>query len=342
LSRIVVVGGRGFFGAAAVGLLREAGQTPVVGSRRADAAERFDAENPAQLRSSLQNGDIVIDAAGPFQARSTALVEMAIEKGCDVIDLADSLDYVSKVRALGPVIDRSGSRVLTACSSVSAVSAALVRLLGVERPTRLSAFLAPATRNTSTAGTAASLMANLGHPARILRAGALVERLPFSERRSFDFGAPVGRIDGRLGESPDVLTLPLVWPSLRDVDFWVDSRRRWLNATLALAARSTAVRRFVRAASSLGRRVAKQVGARSGGYAVEVEDEVGSIASAGFVQATHSYVVAVAPAVLAALALRRGTFGGIGCVPPDRMVDPGELVTFLKSKGVGFFVRHAV
>ena len=339
MRRIIVAGGLGFFGAAAVEMLRHEGEQPVAGSRRGDGEQRFDAENPEQLRSTLRPEDIVLDAAGPFQRRSTALVEACLEVGCDVIDLADSLDFVAKVRAISPAIARSGRRVLTACSSVSAVSAALVRLLGVEHPVRISAFLAPATRNTSTRGTAGSLISTLSRPVRLLRGGAVVERAPFSEHRSFGFEPPVGRIEGRLGESPDVITLPPIWPSLRDIDFWVDSRRRWLNATLALAARHRPMLAFVRAAGGIGRRVSKRFGARAGGFGVEVEDRDGAIRSAGFVHDARSYVVAVAPAVLAAVALQRGTLGAARELTPDRYADPEELAAFLARSGIQLFVR---
>jgi short subunit dehydrogenase-like uncharacterized protein len=356
MSRIVVIGGRGFFGAAAVALLRRDGELPLVGSRRPGGAGgvggaggaagaagvlQVDAEDAASLRAALRQGDVVIDAAGPFQRRTTLLVETAMDIGCDVIDLADSLDHAVAVQRLAPRIGRAGTRVLGCCSSVSAVSAALVQALGVSAPARVSALLAPATGNTSTAATAQSLLANLERPIRVLRGGRLVERLAFGERRRRELPPPVGWIDARLGESADSVTLPPVWPTLRDVDLWVDTRRRLLNATFAAAARHRSVRALVRALQPLGRRLAKRFGPRSGGFAVEVEDAAGARRLAGFVHPEHSYIVAVAPAVLAARAIKAGAFASSGLVPADRQVDPDELIDYLGRAGVQHFRRDA-
>jgi hypothetical protein len=342
VTRIIVVGGRGWFGHATSDLLRREGEQPLVASRRAGADLIVDAENRASLRASLRPGDVIVDAAGPFQRRSTALIEECTAIGCHVIDLSDSLDYARQVHALAPRIDRAGIRVLTSCSSVSAVSAALVRVSGVEQPVRVSVFLAPATRNTSTEATAQALFSILGRPIRVRHSGALVERPAFSEERRFDFPPPVGSVRGRLAESPDTLLLPAVWPTLRDVDFWIDLRRRPLNALVAASVGSRSLRWLLAAMQPVGRRMTKIVGARSGGFAIEVEGASGVRAAAGFVHASHSYVVAVAPAVLAAKAIAAGRFPASGVVPVDRYVDPQELVAWLHRVGVALFTYNPI
>jgi len=337
VRRIVVLGGRGWFGAAAAHLLQRGGSHPLVASRRPGGDLLVDADDPASIRAALREGDVVIDAAGPFQRRSTALVESCSTMGCDVIDVSDSLDYARRLQRLAPRIERAGIRVLTSCSSVSAVSAALVRLSGVNEPVRVSAFLAPATKNTSTAATAQSLLSTLERPIEVWRDGALVERRAFSEVRSFVFPPPVGGVRGRLGESPDALLLPIAWPTLRDVDFWIDTRRRALNALFAAAARTRSILQLVRRTQPVGRKLTKYLGARSGGFAIEVEDATGHTAAAGFVHATHSYVVAVAPAVLAATEIAAGRFHARGLIPPDQHVDPRELLTWLERAGLRAF-----
>jgi hypothetical protein len=334
VTRIVVLGGRGWFGGAAAEALRRDGSHALVASRRPGADLVIDAEDPASIRAALRERDVVIDAAGPFQRRSTALVEACLTLGCDVIDLSDSLDYARRVHQLGPGIENAGIRVLTSCSSVSAVSAALVRLTRVNEPVRVSAVLAPATKNTSTAATVQSLLSSLERPIRVRRGGVLLERLAFSEGLRFSFPSPVGSVRGRLGESPDGLLLPLVWPTLRDVDFWIATRRRALDALLAAAARHRSMLQVVREMQSIGRKVTKYFGARSGGFGIDVEDASGTHAAAGFVHATHSYVVAVAPAVLAARDIAAGRFRACGLIPPDRHVDPEELVAWLERAGV--------
>ena len=337
MSRIVVMGGRGWFGSAIAKLLRQEGTAPLIASRSGGADIRADAEDPQSFQRALRAGDIVIDAAGPFQRRSTALLEACLTRGCHVIDISDSLDYAQRVQRLSAEIDKSGSCVLTSCSSVSAVSAALLRLSGIERPVRMSAVLAPATRNTSSAAAGQSLLSSLARPIRLRRDGTLVERRAFSEERRFTLPLPVGTVRGRLAESPDALLLPLAWPTLRSVDFWIDTRRRMLNTLFAAAARSRSVLRVLEAMQSVGRRVTKYFGARAGGFAIEVEDAGGMRVAAGFVHATHSYIVAVAPAVLAARAIEAGRPPSPGLVPPDKQVEPEELVTFLRRAGIEAF-----
>lgn len=336
--RIVVLGGLGWFGRAAADALRRDGQRPLVASRRSGGDLLIDAEDSESLRSTLRPGDIVIDAAGPFQHRSTRLLETCMALGCDVIDLSDSLDYATGIRRVATQIKAAGIRVLTSCSSVSAVSASLVRLTGIDEPVRVSVFLAPATANTSTGATGRSLLTTLGRPIRVRRGGAFVRMHPFSEERRFIFPTPVGEVSGWLGESPDGLLLPFVWPSLRDVDFWIDTRRRSLNKLFAAAARRPSLLRAIELVQTAGRRVTKYFGVKSGGFAVEVEGTNGQRAAAGFVHASRSYVVAVAPAVLAARVIAGDRdYYECGALRPDRYVNPEELVAWLEREGITAF-----
>jgi hypothetical protein len=337
VNRIVVIGGRGFFGAAATEALRHEGQRVLVASRQSAADLRVDPENAESIRGALLSGDVVIDAAGPFQLRSTTLVETCLAIGCDVIDLADSLDYVSKVQELSRRPAASHVRVLSACSAVSAVSAALIRLTGVEAPVRASIFLAPASRHTSTRGTMTSFLSVIGRDVRLVRDGRLVRQPALTETRALGFPQPVGPVSARLGESADVITLPHIWPTLRQVDFWVDARRTTLNALLGAGARMPRLFSMAQAFVPIGRPLARLIGARAGGYAVDVEDARGRRVVAGFVHALRSYLVAVAPAVLAARRLVDGTFSATGFVPANRQVDPFELREWLERAGVSYF-----
>src|SRR3989442_6962847 len=191
VRRVVVLGGTGFFGRAVAGRLGALGLKSITASRHAGAGIRIDAESRASLKSALRPFDVVVDAAGPFQSRGAALVEAAIEIGFDVIDLSDSLGYAEKVADLRLRIEAAGIRVLTSCSSVSALSAAAVRLSGIEDPVRLTVFLSPAARYTANAGTSRSLLRSVGAPVRVRRDGGLVERPGWRESRAFSL--PHGR-----------------------------------------------------------------------------------------------------------------------------------------------------
>ena len=140
MRRVIVLGGLGLFGRTAAEQLRVLGVSIQTASRRRGADLQVDANDPASIRAAFKHGDIVVDAAGPFHLRSTALIEAAIEIGLDIIDINDDLIYAERVIALKPRIDNTEIRVLSSASSVSAISAAVVRHSGIAEPVRVAAF----------------------------------------------------------------------------------------------------------------------------------------------------------------------------------------------------------
>ena len=148
MKRVVILGGSGFFGSLIAERLTTLGMQPIVASRSRGEV-RIDADNPEDLRSHLKQRDLVIDAAGPFQKRNSALIETARTMGVDVIDISDSVDYTSMVYKYEAPIGAAGIRVLTACSSLSTISAAVLKSVSVDEPRRLSAYLVPAIRHTA-------------------------------------------------------------------------------------------------------------------------------------------------------------------------------------------------
>lgn len=336
MRRLLVFGGHGFFGAALAARLREGGATPLLASRGGRADVRIDVENAESLRAALRPGDVLVDCVGPFQDRSTRLVEAAIEAQCDVVDIADSLAYAERVDGLRDRIERSGIRVLNACSSVSAVSAAMVRLSGAADPVRVSVFLAPATRYSGSPATAASLLRSVGREVRVLRQGRLAAAAGWGEGRSLHLPPPVGRLRGRLFESADSFWLPKIWPGLQTVDLVIDSRVPGLNGALALAARRPWLRRCVERFQGAGLALARRLGSRTGCLAVEVEERNGSLRRSALVPSDHGYLIAVIPAAMAALDLAADRFHTRGLVPPDLHVDPQELLARLREAGVQY------
>ena len=330
----MVLGGLGFFGAAAVKLLKAEGIAAVRASRRAAADVQVDVEKSASLQAALRAGDVVIDTVGPFQERTTALVAAALEIGFDVIDISDSLAYTQKVYGLQQRIEASGIRVLTACSSLSAVSAAMVRLSGVAEPVRVTEVLAPATRYTANPGSGGSLLRSVGRPIRVLREGRLATETGWSEACKFRLPSPIGTVRGYLCESPDAVTLPRIWPSVRTVEFYVDSRTPGYNAVFALAARWRPVRRLVIRLQPAGLALARLLGARTGCLAFEIEGADGRVVHCALVGGEQGYLTPIVPAVLAARSIAEGRFEVRGLVPPDRHVEPAALLDYLGSLGI--------
>lgn len=328
LRRVVVAGGAGFFGRNVAELLRDEGLRPLIAGRSGEIV--LDVEDGPSLRAGLRPGDVIVDAAGPFQARTTALVEAAIEIGADVVDLNESLEYAKRVATLDGRARERGVAVLSSCSAVSSVAAALVRLSGVDHPVRVSALVAPASRETAHAGTIRALLASVGSPVEVRRDGRSARAIGWRETREF----VVPRRRGYLIGSALSLTLPAIWPTLRDVDCWTDTSTVGANAILSVVARSRELRRVAERAVPLGAMAARIFGSRRGAFAIEVEDEAGRIWRLALASARRSYLIAAAPAALAARALAEGRFTERGVVAADRHVPTDELIAYLDRLGI--------
>ncbi|MGH2378821.1 MAG: hypothetical protein ACRDGT_10140 [Candidatus Limnocylindria bacterium] len=328
LRRIVVAGGAGFFGRNVVELLRAEGLRPLIAGRSGDIV--LDLEEGPSLRAGLRPGDVIVDAAGPFQTRTTGLVETAIEIGADVVDLNEGLAYAKRVALLDGRARERGVAVLSSCSAVSTVAAVLLRLSGVDRPRRVSALVAPASRETAHEGTIRALLASVGRPIEVRREGRSARAIGWRETHAF----ALPRRRGYLVESALSLTLPEVWPTLRSVDCWTDTRTFGANTLLSLVARSDALHALAENAVALGALGARFVGARDGAFALEVEDEAGRVRRLALTSERRSYLIAAAPAALAARALAEGRFTERGVVPPDRHVPADELIPYLGRLGI--------
>ena len=334
MRRIVVAGGLGFFGSATVECLRRKGAHPVRASRGPGAEVRLDVEDPDSIRAALRPGDVVVDAAGPFQGRTGVLAEAAIEIGFDLLDLSDSLAHAQRILDLRARIDASEIRVLPSCSAISVISAAAVRWSGARVPARVDAFLAPATRHTATRGTGGALLASVGRPIRVWREGRLLGARGWGESRFFALPPPIGPSRGWLFESADSIFLPRVWPSLRSVGLWVDTRVPGLNRFLSLVARRPTLRPLVEKMRGLGLAFSRRLGAQSSVLAFEIEEPGRSTKRAVLVAPRRGYFASVVPAVLAALALARNRFEPSGLVLPDRQVEPEAWMRELDSLGI--------
>ena len=336
MRRVIVLGGLGFFGRAAAAQLRRLGVHVRTASRGSGADLRIDANDPDSIRSGVRAGNIVLDAAGPFHGRSLALVEMAIRVGFDIVDLNDDLQYAESILSRAPQIAEAGIRILCSASTVSAFSAAVMRIIGPTSPRRFTSFLMPATRHTANAGTATALLRTIGQPIRILRNGELRAVLGWREWRSIRLPPPLRMIRGYVFESADALWLPRICPSLKDVAMYVDANTLGANAMLTLAAHSNTVRSVMHSGISLGTWLVRQFGSAVGGIAYELEGEGGRAARSAAHRGEEQPFRGDCS----------GRFGRSddgerpvhrgGLVLPDRYADPLEILGFLDAAGVKY------
>ncbi|HET7463068.1 MAG TPA: saccharopine dehydrogenase NADP-binding domain-containing protein [Longimicrobium sp.] len=332
MTRVIVLGGTGFFGAAAVAALREAG-LPAMTAARHDADLRVDVRDREALRRALRPGDVVLDAAGPFQARDTALAEAAIDVGFDVVDIADASAYVARVLALADRAAAAGVRILPACSTASAVSHAMIAWSGVPAPVRLTAFLVPTPRHTAVSATASSLLSTVGAPVAVLRDGRMRMERGFGASRRWDGGTPLGRRRGWLFDTPDGLLLPRSHPTLKSAEAYVDPNVPGLAAVLRLAGRSPSLRAAMRRAMPAALPLVRRLGGTRGGFGCEVEGADGRTARLVLSAPRDAYRLAVIPAVLAVRALAAGRVPHTGVLAPHQQVDADELLAELERRG---------
>ena len=336
MRRVVVLGGRGFFGRTAAAELRRLGIHVQTAARREGADLRIDADDPESIRAAVRSGNIVLDAAGPFHRRSPALIETAIATGFDVVDLNDDLTYAESILAREPQIAEAGIRVLTSASTVSAFSAAVMQIIGPRPPRRFTSFLVPATRHTANAGTAMSLLRTIGRPIRVLRDSELRTVIGWRESRSISLPTPLRPIRGRVFESADALWLPRLCPSLKDVAMYVDADIPGANTMLTIAAHSNATRLVIQRGVRCGTAFARRFGSEIGGVAYELEGDDGRMARFALIAQSNSYFLAIAPAVLAIQKMANDQFTERGLVLPDRYVEPVALIRYLQAAGVKY------
>jgi hypothetical protein len=117
VSRVILLGGRGFIGKRIHNLLRKAlPDAPVLLAGRGPSADGYlhlDRANPDG--SALKPGDVLINTVGPFTYDATPLVNAVRGAGCHWVDLAETPAFMQRVRELAK---QPGPVAITGCSSV--------------------------------------------------------------------------------------------------------------------------------------------------------------------------------------------------------------------------------
>lgn len=299
MKRVVVLGSTGFFGGLILERLRAAGLQPI-GASRSSSEMKIDANNPDEIRANLKARDLVIDAAGPFQTRTSALIDVAMRVGFDIIDLSDSADYTSMIYQRAAPITAAGIRVLTACSTLSTLTALVVQSSPIEKPGRVSVYLRPESSITANRGAIESFLRSI----ESAEAGGL-----------------------RL-KSVDAVTLPPIFPSLKRIDFIVDTGHLSGNFLMQFAWMRRQLAKHIDRAAKIARRIGNKRGM--------VRFEVSSLLrhrSQTF-SGQKSYMLAVLPAVLAATAIVNAKFPHRGIVPHTQHVNREELFEAIRAEGI--------
>ena len=183
LSRILVLGGYGGFGARLSRRLVGRGHDVIVAGRSLAKAEAFCVAHSGMTPLVAdRNGDIgpilvahrpdvLIDAAGPFQDSGYAVPLACARAGVSYIDLADARAFVTGIGALDEAARTAGVAIIAGASSVPALSGAVARRLAEGMNAVRTVEIAISASNHATAGAsiASAILSYVGRPVRLWR-----------------------------------------------------------------------------------------------------------------------------------------------------------------------------
>ena len=243
MSRILIIGGYGGFGARLARRLAAAGHEVLAGGRSMEKAEAFCRTLPRARGVRIDRGgdvlpvlrelapDIVVDAAGPFQGFGYGVPEACIDAGIAYVDLADAREFVCGIRALDEAARKAGVAVMSGASSVPALSGAVARKLaeGLDRASTVEIAISASTRSTASRSVTGAILSYAGRKVRLLRGGRSTTGVGGSELRRMRFevagSKPLGRRWLALCDVPDLDLLPDILPGRPSVVFRAGSDR---------------------------------------------------------------------------------------------------------------------
>ncbi|HEX8302956.1 SDR family oxidoreductase [Sphingomonas sp.] len=236
MSRILVIGGYGGFGARLVRRLLANGHHILVAGRSGEKAAAFcaglanaepvvaDRTNGIGMALARERPDLVIDAAGPFQGSGYTVPEACIAMRIPYLDLADSREFVTGIARLDREAAAASVPIVSGASSVPALSGAVVRALAPPGMPVRAIDIAISASNRAVAGpsVAAAILSYAGKPVKLWRGRRWTSATGWQELRRERFSvsgeAPLLRWVA-LAEVPDLDLLPLGIPGHPAVTF---------------------------------------------------------------------------------------------------------------------------
>ena len=265
MTRVVVLGGAGNFGARIVRALKDdAGLEVIATSRRGVAVPGAQSVATASVNIDSLDFDaqlqglspaIVVHTVGPFQGQDYRVARAALACGAHYVDLADGREFVAGFRhALDDLARRAGRAAISGASTLPALSSAVVDELnrGIETPQSIEIAIAPGQRAPRGVATLQAVFSYLGKPVRIWENGRWIERTGWMDLRSVPLA--FGNRWGAACDVPDLALFPERYASVRTVRFHAALEFRaqhlvlWCLAGLGPAGCSAARHALVRAA----------------------------------------------------------------------------------------------
>jgi hypothetical protein len=272
--RIVVLGGRGNFGARICRALscEPGAEVMAVGRAELDIGSR---DFPSALRS--LSPWLVIHCAGPFQGQDYCVAAACVAAGAHYVDLADGRAFVAKFADRMNAEARAANVLLVSgASTVPALSSAVVDALSrrVDRVEEISIAIAPGQRAPRGPATLAAVFSYVGRPFKWLSNGAWLDAWGWQELRRMRF-AGLGRRWAAACDVPDLELFPIRYPHARTVEFRaalelaVQHFVFWLAAALRRAGVPLPIERWAKPLDRLAS-LMDVFGAQRGGMLVSV------------------------------------------------------------------------
>jgi NAD(P)-dependent dehydrogenase (short-subunit alcohol dehydrogenase family) len=237
LSRILILGGYGGFGARLTRRLLVRGHSVLVAGRSLEKARAFcaDAERAEPVVAN-RNGDLapllaetapdlVIDAAGPFQGSDYRVPLSCACAKIPYLDLADARAFVTGISTLNVEASDAGVAFVAGASSVPALSGAVARELatGLDKVFAVEMAISASKRATAGASVVTAILSYVGKPIRLWRGrrwdGGFGWQELVCETFALRNGGQLARRWLALADVPDLDLMPEILPGRPAVIF---------------------------------------------------------------------------------------------------------------------------
>ena len=251
MSRILVIGGYGGFGARLSRRLAGRGHAVIVVGRSIARAAAFcatlpgsepaeaDRERSIGLAMARHRPDLVIDAAGPFQGSGYQVADACVAMRIPYLDLADAREFVTGIAALDKAARAAGVAIISGASSVPALSGAIIRRLaeGLDSVDSVEMALSASNRASAGASIAAAMLSYIGQPIRLWRGKNWTTAFGWQELRRERLrladGSGLDRLVG-VADVPDHAIAPEALPGRPAVTFRAGTELDFQMASLWL------------------------------------------------------------------------------------------------------------
>lgn len=345
MSKVVVFGGYGTFGAIVSRELAALGYAVTVAGRdrgRAEALARAlgeghsavaaDASDHQSCRRAVEGHPVAVCCAGPFSALGDALLAACVESAAHYVDIADDRAYVARGRGWDARFRAAGRAAVFGCSSLPGLSSALaLRARGAydDPPRAVRATLFIGNRNPKGAAAVQSMAQTLGRPVAAPQGRMTV----FGDPERVRLPPPFGERVVRTIETPDYDLLPgLVGAA--EVRVKVGFELGLTNRLFAILA-SFGVRPGRTAAALLARAggILPASGTSGGVVQCDLFWVDGRTSRAAAVSTSGGQRMAVLPCVMATHALATGGSAAVGAEWPHEVVGADALLAAVERAG---------